>query len=52
MKSRNIALIIIVSVITGIAVGTFFTRRLLQPYLNLINMSTSKVGLMGCMSIR
>ena len=44
MKSRNIALIIIVSVITGIAVGTFFTRRLLQPYLNLINMSTSKVG--------
>jgi len=44
MKSRNIALVIIVSVITGIAVGTFFTRRLLQPYLNVINMSTSKVG--------
>lgn len=44
MKSRNIALIIIASVVTGIAVGTFFTRRLLTPYLNIINVSTNKVG--------
>jgi len=44
MKSRNIALLIIASVVTGIAVGTFFTRRLLSPYLNVINVSTNKVG--------
>ena len=44
MKSRNVALIIIASVVTGIAVGTFFTRRLLTPYLNVINVSTNKVG--------
>ena len=44
MKSRNIALLIIASVVTGIAVGTFFTRRLLTPYLNVINVSTNKVG--------
>ncbi|MBR2359399.1 MAG: S41 family peptidase [Bacteroidaceae bacterium] len=44
MKSRYIALIIIASLVTGIAVGTFFTRRLLTPYLNIINVSTNKVG--------
>ena len=44
MKSRNIALLIIASAVTGIAVGTFFTRRLLSPYLNVINVSTNKVG--------
>lgn len=44
MKSRNIALIIIGSVVVGIALGTFFTRRLLTPYLNVINLSTNKVG--------
>ena len=44
MKSRNIALLIIASAVTGIAVGTFFTRRLLTPYLNVINVSTNKVG--------
>ena len=44
MKSRNVALIIIASVVTGIALGTFFTRRLLTPYLNVINVSTNKVG--------
>lgn len=44
MKSRNIALLIIASVVTGIAVGTFFTRRMLTPYLNIINLSTNKVG--------
>lgn len=44
MKSRNIALLIIASVATGIAVGTFFTRRMLTPYLNIINLSTNKVG--------
>lgn len=44
MKRRNIVLIIIASVVTGIAVGTFFTRRLLRPYLNVINVSTNKVG--------
>ena len=44
MKSRNIAIIIIASVVTGIAVGTFFTRRMLTPYLNVINLSTNKVG--------
>ena len=44
MKSRNIALIIVGSVVVGIALGTFFTRRLLTPYLNVINLSTNKVG--------
>lgn len=44
MKSRNIALIIIASVVTGIAVGMFFTRRMLRPYLNVINVSTNKVS--------
>ena len=44
MKSRNIALLIIASVVTGIAVGVFFTRRMLTPYLNIINVSTNKVG--------
>ena len=44
MKSRNIALLIVASVATGIAVGTFFTRRMLTPYLNIINLSTNKVG--------
>ena len=44
MKSRNVALILIASVVTGIALGTFFTRRLLTPYLNVINVSTNKVG--------
>lgn len=30
--------------VTGIAVGTFFTRRMVSRYLNVINVSTSKVG--------
>ncbi len=44
MKSRNIALLIIAGVVTGIAVGMYFTRRMLRPYLNVINVSTNKVS--------
>lgn len=43
-KSRNIPLIIVVSMIVGLAIGTFYASRITGNRLGVINASSNKIG--------